>query len=103
MARPKGTKNKKITREILEQGEPCKITIKCLGRVFKSEGITFDDAVNKIKISNGARALSVITITDGKTKKTKILNARHTNGLFGQGSPTMKSIHIKSVKQMLGI
>src|SRR3990167_1990822 len=61
-----------------------RITLKCLGRVYNAEGETFEEAIKKIKISGGAKALSVITVTkDGKTI-TKILNARQTNGVFGQ-------------------
>ena len=92
---------KKTTKEIIEP--KYKISLKSLGRVFKSEGVTFEEAVDKIKIPNGARALSVITIEKGKTKKTRILNARQTNGLFGQGSPTNKLIHLKGVKSILGV
>ena len=69
-----------------------------MGRVFKSEGKTFEEAIDKIKISNGARALSVITIEKDGVIKEKILNARQTNGLFGQGSLSLKAIHFKSVK-----
>jgi len=79
------------------------LAIKCLGRDFKSEGKTFEEAVDKIKIPNGANASSVLTFEQGKTRKTKILNGKQTNGLFGQGSPTMKSIHIKGVKAILGL
>lgn len=99
MSRKKGSTNK-IKPKVEEN---IKITVKSLGRVFKAEGKTFEEAVGKIKIGNGARALSVITVEKGKETKTKILNARHTNGLFGQGSPTMKAIHLKGVKQLLGV
>ena len=80
-----------------------KITLKCVGRVYKSEGKTFEEAIDKIKIPNGARALSVITVKNGEITKEKILNARQTNGLFGQGSPSARAIHLKIVKQTLGV
>jgi len=80
-----------------------KIKLKCLGRNYKSEGKTFEEAVNKIKISNGAKAMSVISVEKGKYKKERILNGSHTNGLFGQGSPTTKLIHLKGVRAMLGV
>ena len=100
MSRKKGSKNK-IKPKVAEN---IKITVKSLGRVFEAEGKTFEEAVGKIKISNGAMALSVITVEKGKeTIKTKILNARHTNGLFGQGSPSFRAIHLKGVKQILGV
>ena len=80
-----------------------KITLKCLGRAYKSEGETFEEAVDKIKISGGARATSVIKIEIGDKEIVKILNGRYTSGLFGQGSPTAKEIHLKGVKAILGI
>ena len=80
-----------------------KISLKCVGRVFKSEGKTFEEAIDKIKMSGGARAVSVITVQKGKYEKVRILNARQTNGLFGQGSPTTKGIHLKGVKMSLGV
>ena len=80
-----------------------KITLKSVGRVFKSEGKTFEEAINKIKISGGARSTSVIKVEKDGKEIVKILNARHTNGLFGQGSPTMKAIHLKGVRAILGV
>lgn len=80
-----------------------KITLKCLGRVFKSEGRTVDEAVEKIKISGGARATSVILVEKGDNKKEKILSGSLTNGLFGQGSPSIRAIHLKSIHAVLGI
>ena len=80
-----------------------KLTLKSMGRVFQSEGKTFEEAVDKIKISGGARAISVITMEKDGKEITKILNARYTNGLFGQASPTNKLIYLKGVKQILGV
>lgn len=87
----------------IETTAPVKITLKSLGRVFTAEGSTFEEAIGKIKISGGARALSVITIEKDGIKKDRILNARQTSGLFGQGSPSMREIHLKGVKQILGV
>ena len=83
--------------------ELVKLTLKSIGRVFQSEGETFEEAVDKIKISGGARAVSVIKMEKDGKEIVKILNARYTSWLFGQGSPTMKAIHLKGVKQILGI
>ena len=82
MSRPKGSKNKKkdsfekafdelsispnvIVGGKLPSGTPSrasvyKIKLKCVGRNYSAEGKTFEEAVDKIKISGGARALSVI-------------------------------------------
>ena|SRR3989344_4968183 len=98
--RPKKSKNLKIDPTTSAQ---VKITLKCLGRVYNSEGSTFEEAIRKIKISGGAMALSVITVEkDGKTI-TKLFNARQTNGVFGQGSPSFQAIHLKGVKARLGL
>ena|SRR3990167_2602428 len=95
----KGSKSK-VKKEIIS---PVKIILKCLGRVYNSEGLTFEEAIRKIKISGGAMALSVITVEkDGKTI-TKLFNARQTNGVFGQGSPSFQAIHLKGVKARLGL
>lgn len=92
---------KKLTKEAKK--ELVKVTLKSMGRIFQSEGSTFEEAVDKIKVSGGARVTSVLKVEiDGK-EIVKIINARYANGLFGQGSPTMKLIHLKSVKQLLGI
>lgn len=80
-----------------------KIKLKSLGRNYSAEGATFEEAVDKIKISGGARALSILTVEKDGVSKDRILNGAHTNGLFGQGSPTTKLIHLKLVKSMLGV
>ena len=88
---------------IVETSAPIKIRVKSLGRIYNSEGATFEEAIDKIKISGGARATSVINVKIGDKEIEKILNGRHTNGLFGQGSPTMKAIHLKGVRAILGV
>lgn len=99
MARPRKTKPK-----VIKKVEPkVKIFLKCLGRTFNSEADTFEEAVDKIKISGGAKANSVILIEKGDYKKERILNGAQTNGIFGQGSPSLKAIHLKGVKSILGI
>ena len=116
MGRRKGSKNKKFKDikgqvptspfracDVAANTPAVKINLKSLGRVFASEGATFEEAINKIKISGGARAISVINVKIGDKEITKILNARQTNGLFSQGSPTMRDIHLRGVKQILGV
>lgn len=92
-----------MAKKIIKKLDSIKLAIKCLGRKFNSEGKTFEEAINKIKIPNGANASSVLTFEQGKIRKTKILNGRQTGGLFGQGSPTRKAIHLKGVRAILGI
>ena len=80
-----------------------KITLKSLGRVYKSEGETLEEALGKIKISGGAKAISVLKVEKDGVEKERILNGRHTNGIFGQGSPTMKAIHLKQILMMFDV
>lgn len=80
-----------------------KIKLKCLGRNYSAEGKTFEEAIGKIKISGGAKAVSVLTVETDEVQKERIINGAHTQALFGQGSPTTKLIHLKRVKEMLGV
>src|SRR3990167_7718162 len=100
----KGTKKKVSLEDKVELiGENYKVTLKCVGRVYKSEGETLEEALRKIKISGGARALSILKVEKDGVEKERILNGRHTNGIFGQGSPTMKAIHLKQILAMFDI
>lgn len=116
MARPKGSKNKSKKHpsdrpELLEkqielnqlENPLIKITLKCLGRVFESSGETFEEALGKLKISGGARAISTIFVEKGDYKKSRILNARQTSALFGGGSPSLRAIHLKGIKNIIGL
>ena len=114
MSRPKGSKNKypsglrpraeyqPIKRKDLEISS-IKLTLKSMGRIFRSEAPTFEEAVDKIKISGGARSTSVLKVETGDKEIVKILNARYNNGIFWQGSPTMKFIYLKGVRAILGV
>ena len=95
----KGTKKKKI----IDPTSAYKATLKSLGRIYKSEGATIEEALRGIKISNGAKAVSVLLIEYGDKKKDRILSGITTNHLFGQGSPTTREIHLKKVKMLFGL
>ena len=77
-----------------------KITFKSLGRVFKSEGATLEEALGKIKISGGAKAVAVLTVERDGVKKDKIISGRHAQQLFGNISNTAKEIALKWAKQV---
>ena len=91
---------KKKTKVKIPKSQPVKLRVKCVGRVFESEGSTLDEALDKIKMPNGARALSVITVTRGKSVREKILNASHTHNLFGNTGPTSKGIALRWVRAL---
>ena len=80
-----------------------KATLKSVGRVYKSEGATLEEALRKIKISGGAKAVSVLTVEHGDRETDKILNPITTARLFGQGSPTTREIHLSKVKMMFDL
>lgn len=106
MGRLKGSKNKKrntIQAESKTVADLFHVTLKSFGRIYKSEGKTFEEAVDKIKISGGARSTSIIVVEKDDYKKERILNGSQTNGLFGQGSPTTKLIYLKGVRAILGV
>lgn len=78
--------------------------VKSVGREYQASGETLDEALAKITISNGARAVSVLTVTkkEGDTEITKerILNPNQTQRLFGNTSPSTRAFVLKWVKQM---
>ena len=100
MSRPKKVKlgNKKQL-----VGEPYKLTVKSLGRVFKSEGNTLEEALGKIKIGNGAKAMCVLTVEKGDQRKERIINAHYAHKLFANVGPTMKMIALKQVSALVGL
>ena len=102
---PKGRPKKKqipstVKVENIDTTQEVKIRVKCVGRIYDSVGSTFDEALDKIKIPNGARALSYITVTKGGVEKTKILNPAHTQNLFSNVGPTARGIALKWVRQL---
>lgn len=100
MKTPKTPKTPK--KKPIEAKETTKVmvSVKILGRVFKSEGLTLEEAIKKIKISGGVRSLSVLTVEQGDRKRTKILSGSVTNQIFGHVSNTAKIIGLKHVKQI---
>jgi len=79
------------------------LTLKSLGRVFKSEGSTLAEALGKIKIGNGAKAMCVLTVKKGDQTRERIINGNYAHRLFSEVGPTMKEIAIKKVTELIGI
>lgn len=80
-----------------------KLTLKSLGRVYKSEGETLEEALNKLQISGGARAMAVLTAERGDRKVEKIINGNYAWKLFGKASPTMRMIALKKITELVGL
>jgi len=74
-----------------------KATLKSLGRVYKSEGATIEEAIRGIKVSGGAKVTSVLSIEHGDKKTDRIINGITAHRLFSQGSPTTREIHLSKV------
>ena len=99
MPRLKKTKLKSIPSAL----DGYKLTLKSLGRVYKSEGGTLEEALNKLQISGGAKATAVLIAERGDRKVEKIINGINAQRLFGQASPTMRSIALKKITELVGL
>ena len=77
------------------------LTVKSVGRVFKSEGNTLGEALGKIKIGNGAKAMCVLTVKKGDQTKERIINGMYAHRLFSEVGPTMKMVATKKVTELL--
>lgn len=86
-----------VFTKVKTQNTPYKATLKSVGRTFTAQGATLEEAIGKIKISGGAKAVAVLMIEKDGVKKEKILSGRTCQHLFGQGSPTTKLIHLKKI------
>ena len=83
--------------------ESYKATLKSVGRTYQAEGGTLEEALRKIKISGGAKAVSVLRVENGDKSKERILSGITTHHLFGQGSPTTREIHLKKIRNMFDL
>lgn len=94
-----------MAKKAVKKSKPTSIKVffKSLGRTFTGEGKTFDEAVASVQVSGGVKATSVLIVEKDGVKKEKIINGRHMQALFGQGSPTTREIHVKQIKMMFGV
>lgn len=79
------------------------VTLKSLGRTYKATGDTLQECLDQIKISGGAKTLSVLTVKTGDQTVEKILSGSISQRLFGAGSPTTKMIFQKKVGLLVGL
>ena len=102
--RTKGSKNKKKLESTPKiYGDTIKLTLKSLGRVFKSEGSTVEEALRKIKISGGAKAMCVLRVEKGDQIKERIINGNYAQKLFSESGPTMKDFALRKIIEMIGL
>ena len=100
MKKKKGTK--KIT-DPTTSVQVYKVTLKSVGRVYKSEGETLEEAIGKIKVMGGVKAMAVLTVEKGDKSKERIINGNLAQKLFGAVGPTMKEIAFKQISQLIGL
>ena len=72
-----------------------KASIKVLGRIYKAEGKTLEEAISGLKPPVG-KGVSVLTVSKGKQQKSKILPALVTFRLFNPSRLT-KEIALKQM------
>ena len=94
--------DKSVLNKTPRDNNMVRITLKSLGRIFKSEGTTLEEALGKIKISGGAKAVAVLTVERDGVKKDKIINGRHAQQLFGNLSNTSKELGLKWARDVFG-
>lgn len=80
-----------------------KLTLKSLGRTFNSEGATLEEALRKIKITGGAKAMCVLRVEHGDRVKERIINANLAYKLFTDVGPTMKDYAIRKAIELIGL
>ena len=115
MPRLKGSKNKKFpdivgrvpsspfrVSEIFYQ-PTIKLTLKSVGRIYKSEGETLEEALRKIKITGGAKAMCVLRVEKGDLVKERIMNGNIAHKAFGEMGPTMKDFAIRKMVELIGL
>lgn len=92
---------KRSKKNIIDEPKliPYKVAVKLLGRIYKGEGETLEEAINSIKIG-GVKGAAALTVEHIDTKKVKIISGSHIKHLFGTASPIMKQISMKWVKQL---
>ena len=120
MARKKGSKNKSKLHpadrpELLEKqielnelehkkelvGEPYKLTLKSLGRVYKSEGATLKEALAGIKVMGNAKAVSVLIVEKGDRRIEKVIYPLMAHRYFSNGGPTMKTYALNKITELI--
>ena len=80
-----------------------KVTLKSVGRIYKSEGVTLEEAIGKIKVMGGVKVMAVLLVEKGDQRKERIINGQLAQKLFGAVGPTMKEIAFKQITQLVGL
>jgi len=84
----KGTKK---TKKVEYQAK-----LKVLGRFVSAKGGSIEEAITNLK-AEGAKGMSILTLTRGSKSRERVLPHVMTAGVFGQVSPTIKAIRLKQL------
>lgn len=92
-AQPKETKEKKP-----------KYTVSVLmaGKKFESTGSTIEEALTNVKVGGIARSKVIITISNGKETKERVMLPFTVNKLISL-SPSMKQIAVKQIAVLFNL
>ena len=74
-------------------------TIKVLGKKYEAKGATALEAIEKLKVGQVVKGVSVLEVSNGEVRKSKILSGPQTFRLFSV-SPMMRDVAIKNVSLM---
>lgn len=87
---------KKVAKKAAKKIESLySVQIKIMGKLFKSEGSTLDEAIDNLKVGN-AKGVSLMTVSKGEVIRNRVLTPPQTFRLF---SPS-KLMRAASYKQM---
>jgi hypothetical protein len=75
---------------------PYTASIKILGKVFKAEGTSPEEAITNIHIEGRAKGFGVLTVSNGTQEKIKILNGFQTFRLFAP-QPLTRDLVLKNI------
>ena len=84
-------------------GEPYKLTLKSVGRVYKSEGATLKEALAGIKVMGNAKAMAVLVVEKGDRRIEKIIYPQLAHRYFSNGGPTMKEYAYSKITELVGL
>ena len=76
--------------------ELIKASLKLFGHFYHSQGKTVEEVLTKLKPPI-AKGFGILILEKGDKRREKIIRANIINGVFGQRSPTMKSIALKNI------
>jgi len=88
-------------KKTTKQPYPYTATIKVFGKVYKSMGYTIQQALDNLTVGGKIGGASILSISNGKETKDKVLNINQANRLFSS-SRLIKEVAIKNLSLLFG-